>query len=876
MTEWPTVGRGDQIEAFSSFLESTPSRGFVIYGPVGVGKSHLARKCAALAEMRGVRVGRACATPSVSRIPLGSIAHLLPEHISDMEPSAAFALAGKVLGDARRSGREQLIFVDDLHLLDGASAALLRHLMESQAVKVLGTIRTGEAPSSILQALTSADEVHHIELHECTLGEVEAVLQAALGGIIGQQTVREFHKVSGGNLLYLRELVLGALSSRALSLRSHTWELEASELPKTAKLTELIRSRLANAPKDGREFLAVLALCGTVSLHMAESLAPIDTLAELEQQGLICTTRTRRRTLLTIAHPLYGDLIAGEIPAETRQEILLSQAASIANHGSRRRSDALKIATWELAATGTTAPERLTQAAVLARHAHDYNQVVSLLSALPADQHDAQTLLMLGESLFRTGQPDKADEVLREASLMATEDAERLKIAFVRTMVLLWHGARTTEALEANSAARNSLTGKNQQRMLKINEGFLRVLAGEPAAGLILLQELDADPQSAPDLSVWLRGALMKPAALALTGQTHEAIVWARQAYGLQCQYSNEAILMHPTGQLVSLVLGLAESGNLHEAEATGNHAWALLGNVRDPVSSLWLAYYQGHAAWLAGKISSARSWFAESVSQARTHRNFLGYRLAMSGLSAATALMGNIEDAEKIEAEAREYEPIGYCRGQERLGEAWVLVGKGRIDDARGVLVAAADGARESGFVTSEILLLTDIARLGAPETVSRRLHDLADRTDSPFARLRADLATGLAEQDPAKLIATAAALNGMGANLLAAEAATASAAAWQQRGELRSATAATRQAKEWLVLCGGVRTPLSSHSTRLADLTEREAEIARLVVGGATSREVANTLFLSIRTVDNHLQRIYRKLGIGTRQELRDNLVL
>jgi DNA-binding CsgD family transcriptional regulator len=53
-------------------------------------------------------------------------------------------------------------------------------------------------------------------------------------------------------------------------------------------------------------------------------------------------------------------------------------------------------------------------------------------------------------------------------------------------------------------------------------------------------------------------------------------------------------------------------------------------------------------------------------------------------------------------------------------------------------------------------------------------------------------------------------------------------------------------------------------------AELTPREREIALLAARGATSREIAGRLVLSVRTVDNHLQNAYRKLGVTSRQEL------
>jgi len=55
----------------------------------------------------------------------------------------------------------------------------------------------------------------------------------------------------------------------------------------------------------------------------------------------------------------------------------------------------------------------------------------------------------------------------------------------------------------------------------------------------------------------------------------------------------------------------------------------------------------------------------------------------------------------------------------------------------------------------------------------------------------------------------------------------------------------------------------------TALAGLSPREIEVLRLLAGGRTNREVADTLFLSVRTVERHITNLYAKIGVQGRSE-------
>ena len=106
------------------------------------------------------------------------------------------------------------------------------------------------------------------------------------------------------------------------------------------------------------------------------------------------------------------------------------------------------------------------------------------------------------------------------------------------------------------------------------------------------------------------------------------------------------------------------------------------------------------------------------------------------------------------------------------------------------------------------------------------------------------------------------------------AAEAAVELADLLQQQGDPRAAAAAARRSQRLVELSGGARTPPLLRGSTIEPLTNREREVALLAASGLPSKQIANRLAISKRTVDTHLDRIYRKLGVTRRDELADAL--
>jgi DNA-binding NarL/FixJ family response regulator len=872
MSQWPLTGRDAELQMLASAWQAQGCRGVVVAGAAGVGKTRLAEEFLAGAGRGRIRCAEAIASRAAAAVPLGAIAHLIPAGVDLSDPVRAFTQVASQLAGPDGSRRWALM-VDDLHLLDTTSSVLLRQLMDAGVARLIATLRTGEPVNEAAGALLAGDTVHRVDLAMFTLEQVEVVLQGALAGPVARRTVHDLLEASEGNALYLRELVVGALADGSLAWDGELWQLaEDRSRVGTPRLAELIEARLAHLEPPAREVLELLAVCEPVPLADAAAQADLAVLTGLEKAGRVRVVSDRRRTALTLAHPLYGEALRASLPEPRRRRLLLVQADRIREHGARRRDDPLHIAAWQLTATGTADPAQLVQAAALARYAHDYPQALTLLDALPEHEHTTATRLMLGEVLFEVGQPDRADHVLARADAHAQGEGEVVAVTIARTFNV-FEAVGIREALAVNDAARARVASEQGLRMLDYSEASLRIALGQPERALALLEDLGEDAADTPDLVVWLTAATFKPFALEMLGRCGEAVEFAERAYQTHLAVSDRVLYVHPAMQLSGVSWALAAHGRINDALAVGERGYAELTEAHILVPRLWMALILGRIECLAGHPVAARRWYAEGLALARAHGSITPMALAITGVAACAAMLGDTATARQALAQAPPSDHFD-VRQLKPLASAWLAAASGEQEQARTVLAVAAADARDAGLATLEALHLTEIARLGGAGEVADRLAELAQQCDGTLAPARAHFAAALAADDPDQLLAAADELQTVGADLLAAEAAAAAAAAYHAAGRTRRATAATHQATACTARCGEVHTPLLTTARAPEQLTARERDIAQLAARGTSSRDIAAALHLSVRTVENHLQHAYTKLGVTTRLELADVL--
>jgi energy-coupling factor transporter ATP-binding protein EcfA2 len=195
---WSSVLRQDVASSVLDHLGNPAFRGVVITGPLGVGKTTLARAVegALAGDTHIIKLhGTSRGTPS----PFGQVAFLAaklePETLARPE-AAVHGMAGLIRADA--AGRPVLVILDDLPAVDGMSIALLMHLLLSGTAKILVLARsTTDLPEDFLWLLKD-HVLASVELDAFTREEVATLLHGVLHSRVSAAAVTTLHASSGG------------------------------------------------------------------------------------------------------------------------------------------------------------------------------------------------------------------------------------------------------------------------------------------------------------------------------------------------------------------------------------------------------------------------------------------------------------------------------------------------------------------------------------------------------------------------------------------------------------------------------------------------------------------------------------------------------
>ncbi|MFI1420106.1 LuxR C-terminal-related transcriptional regulator [Streptomyces sp. NPDC020731] len=489
----------------------------------------------------------------------------------------------------------------------------------------------------------------------------------------------------------------------------------------------------------------------------------------------------------------------------------------------------------------------------------------------------ARAALLLGRALAGQGRYAEAEEVF--AGALAERPETTLTRALPRDELIAavrdradnaaWGLGRGADA----AAVVDGLPAGLGAQGTGVRHGFhavLALLADRPddavRTGRTLL------PDERPDSAVVQH--LLPPTAFALSELGRPA-----EALALIDRHAHDLDGWHDDARLRCLVVtarcafAQGDLGRVVEAlEATGRFA-----TRGDDLRQLQLALLRSRLLRLLGRPAEAVT-LLRGASTLRVRRDWLGTpSWTLAQLAGALAEAGRPTEALQtlVEAQAARRDAPAYPLADDALllEHAVVLAHTG---DRSGAACRALEVVQRAAARPATALAALHLAvRVADVPRAAVRAARLAAGANSELMRLQADHVVALTRADGEALEDVSARFHTMGAVAPAAEAAAQAAETYRKDGRRRASRLARAASARLLAESGCALVPWAApqehrQPDRTAPLTSREREVAALAAGGLSNRDIAARLVVSVRTVENHLYRVYEKLGITARSDL------
>lgn len=873
MREWPLVGRTQVLRQLRDALTGSQCRGVVLAGAVGVGKSRLASEGLHLAERADLATARVTATRASSGIPLGAFAPLLPalrhteagvvDDRADLLRRCAAALT------ERAAGRRLVLLVDDAHLLDDMSATLVHQVAETQSALVLATVRSCEpAPDSVV-ALWKDGLAERIELGGLAVDAVGEALSWALGGPVDDALSADLSSRSKGNMLFLRELVTGAMNEGVLRDDGGIWRL-VGELHPTDRLVELVEARLWGLDPEERALMEVVSFGEPLGPAELGALGDLTCAERLERKGLLQSRMEGRRLSVSLAHPLYGEVLRARVPALRARSIARSLAEVVEALGARRREDTLRVATWRLVGGGAS-PGVMLDAAVAARWRYDFALAERLAKAAVDVGAGFDAEMLVTQLAGLQGRSGEAAAALARLAERASDDRQRGLVTLSRLDNRIIYAGTIDEGLKIAKDAEADLDGTPMADEIAARRAALLVAAEGPRTAAEVAGPLLGRASGRALVWACMPGAY----SLARLGRITEALDASRRGLAAQLELTTP-MDWYPWMHRFYEAEALAHGGQFTEAETVTLEQYQAALKDRSVEAQAIFSWQLAKRVADRGDVDDAirHAQVAVAIYRSLGRPQFVHFCLIY--LAIAFAIGRRHKEARETLASLDELglAPNHFMGVDLMLARGWTEVAGGNHRHAAAIFRHAAEEGEKIGDLVGVAAALHDLARIGYAKEVSTSLAGVAGDIEGDLAKARAVHVRALADSRPDELATVSETFDAMGAHLLAAEAAADSAVAWRKHSEHRHAAAAERRAAWLASRCKGANTPALQVAETRARLTAAEWEAAQLAAAGRSNKEIAEELVVSVRTIENRLQHVYGKLGVSGRMYLGEAL--
>ncbi|MFE4967581.1 LuxR C-terminal-related transcriptional regulator [Streptomyces sp. NPDC056660] len=871
----------------------------VLEGEAGIGKSALLSWLASRALEDGYRVLRCTGLEQASPVGYSALHELLHPILGLIDalprrqrealttafgltegPSAdrlLVSIAALGLLEEAAASTPVCIAIEDLQWVDRSTARVLDfvalHLAEAPML-VAATGRPVTEPGGVVGGVMERLPIAALD------ADAAEELLARVAGTLRPATRARVLREAGGNPLAIREL------ATALNERGTPRGL-AAVLPITGRLQHALLGRLAQVPPRSRELLLLAAVADDAGMpDILEAARLLDLtsadLTPLETDGLLRVAENRP----VFRHPLLRAAIQGAASTASvhRAHWALAQTLKDPVRAAWHRASST-FERDEAAAAAVAEAGRHAQArGALAEAAAAYQRAAQLSEQTA---HRAARLAMAADAARAAGLSAEALEILEEAEGLAADAATTSRLAVIRSTLSLTTGlthysraSRSTgpsPGADAESraevlwAAALNARGRNlpAAEWRRIEDELRALDTASPLKPIALavlapLGHVEEDlrallPQLVPEMVHRPLGMI----SLAVAAESLQDLETALTCWGLSLERFHE--LGAPADEVQSLrgragILLLR--GRIREGLADAEYAARMARDTAQPLMESMCVATVARARAMLGEPE------ATSAALRRLHALASQYPLAMASADARwaagiVALAGNQYRDALIEFTHMSVHPTRSLWAIADRTEAAVRAG--RADSIRQNLAQAEQAARayRSSFLTSlvergrALLADADGDAAGAQEHFARAVQ-AGELSESPFELARTHLLFGewlRRERRPAEarahLSGALSVFESVDAKMLAERAAA----------ELRAAGEAPRR-------------PDGTSAAPAAALTPQELQVARLAAQGLSNKEIADRVYLSHRTVSTHLYKVFPKLGIASRAQLRDAL--
>jgi DNA-binding CsgD family transcriptional regulator len=926
------VERDRELSAIEAALdEACLRRGgtLLVTGPAGIGKTALLQAAHERAAGRGMQVLAAAGGElehelafSVVQQMLDPALRSLPAAAHDDVLSGAAGLARPVFeagSPGRVSGADPaavgpvvhglywvcsnladsgplLLVVDDLHWVDEASLRFLSYLARRVSDLPILLMLAGRPVSPEHPVSRTADALRpqRLDLTPLSAQAVGILVRENLSGDPDDEFCRACATASGGNPFLLTEALH---SLRADRIRPVAAEAGRVQRLRPDTIVRAVLSRVARAGPDAVRLARAAAVLGPAAdLRRVAALAEVSTRAAAELLDRLATEAIIHRSrLIEFVHPL----VRAAVYAETGEFIRAADHKRAARLLHDDGVPADELAPHLLAAEPESDPWtvqtlRAAATAAMARGAPEV-AVPCLRRALaepPATADRLPILLALGRSLGMANRPDEAAQAWRSAYELAEKDDVRAEIA-LELGALMIHTGRGAETRAAHELAQATIHDDDLERSARMTAVFATSLGSieAPATWIARLDDIVRRRQASTDIHRVIAATLAYGAAATGDRPAAETARLAELAATGPIPTGHGWHLANFAGAALTVTDRLPEAIDLHD------RAIAAARERGDAAEFCYLAALRSHVMLYAGRLLEAEA-DGRAAYRLRDDGDAQDTPLAAAVLANALVERGALTEAEQILADAGLIGDLPFSLMTAHFGliaRGRLRLRQGRVREALEDLRACGEGLTGAGYVNPGFALWRPEAalahlRLGeadAAREVATENVALSRRFGAPLptglalhtAGLIEGGTTGLSLLEEAEEVLRKSTTDMWRGRVLVDYGAALRRAGHRNQAQepLRTgldiatrcgATALADRATDELVAAGG--RPRRARQTGPESLTASELRVARLAADGATNREIAQALFVSLRTVEFHLTHAYRKLGIDSRQQL------